>query len=589
MNNITGEILYVNVKSRSAMVYDEDHDKFIEIPLLPKGRDDDLRLNTSEYIPKEGTKVLLQYSNGEAKILGPAPILSEYRDINNKKIQRKLTNVSTGDPLLYGIITDELSTQDGYSETNCDLVGSNDPIYKKTEGNTNNFSGTSFPDVLPGDHIFTTKDGNALGVLEGGVTYFKASELCQIIGIKYNDLMRIVSRNFEQFTDFGNISIKNDNGATSYVIEGAASQSEVRDNRFTFRMEMGSAGDLYKVSVLDGQSREVSMFHMKSDGEIFSLMQNQKTIIRKNKTEIIHGTVECHFQGAVNSDYKSDYVKIIHGSEQRQISNNKTIGIKNDHTVSIGRNSSNNIGGTKLENILGSIPLSNAVEQNISVGTKNETITTTGDFKRTIKVKGNFIRSTTAGDVSDETLLGDLLRSTAKGDFKDTTIIGNHLRETLNGNIVDACTLGNHETEVNGGDLKIKVNKLPSGGNILIESGIPGLYNTIVMNDSGIEITDKNLGTVVMSSSGIKLKEVTGGTLNLSLGKVALGNPAIELLNLVDQILVQLNNTELGIASHIHGSAVGPTSPPMNASVFVQAQAQLMAIKAQLAIITGST
>lgn len=81
----------------------------------------------------------------------------------------------------------------------------------------------------------------------------------------------------------------------------------------------------------------------------------------------------------------------------------------------------------------------------------------------------------------------------------------------------------------------------------------------------------------VSSTNGIMLKDIMGGELNLKSGKVALGNQIAELLDLFNQTLTAL-------ISHVHGTGVGPSSPPTNAATFttIQGPLGLAAIKGSL-------
>jgi hypothetical protein len=75
---------------------------------------------------------------------------------------------------------------------------------------TGNYSGVSNglavnperpTDMHPGDKITTTAGGGLFGLLRGGTFIAKASRLAQIMITKYDDLVRIVGRNHEVFTD----------------------------------------------------------------------------------------------------------------------------------------------------------------------------------------------------------------------------------------------------------------------------------------------------------------------------------------------------------------------------------------------------
>lgn len=65
-----------------------------------------------------------------------------------------------------------------------------------------NRSGGSFPeDQVPGDRVVTNDRGGLSGLLRSGSWIAKVSPLAQIFITRLDDLVRIVSRNYEQFSD----------------------------------------------------------------------------------------------------------------------------------------------------------------------------------------------------------------------------------------------------------------------------------------------------------------------------------------------------------------------------------------------------
>ncbi len=56
-------------------------------------------------------------------------------------------------------------------------------------------------DQRVGDNVFTSDGGGILGLLASGTAVIKSSPLAQMITSRFGDLVRVVSRNFEHFTD----------------------------------------------------------------------------------------------------------------------------------------------------------------------------------------------------------------------------------------------------------------------------------------------------------------------------------------------------------------------------------------------------
>ena len=68
---------------------------------------------------------------------------------------------------------------------------------------------------------------------------------------------------------------------------------------------------------------------------------------------------------------------------------------------------------------------------------------------------------------------------------------------------------------------------------------------------------------------------------------VGLGAASAELLDLVDQIIDQIDQTETAIQAITVPTAVGPSGPPINAASFIAIQSTLATIKGLLGGIKG--
>lgn len=103
-------------------------------------------------------------------------------------------------------------------------------------------------------------------------------------------------------------------------------------------------------------------------------------------------------------------------------------------------------------------------------------------------------------------------------------------------------------------------------------------------------------GIVINANSDVKINSLTGnieadgslGKLKLGAGKVGLGGPAAELLDLYDQLLQQLDTLLTSMATETHLGNLGyPSGPPLNAAAYAAVQAQIAIIKALLGTIKG--
>jgi hypothetical protein len=67
-------------------------------------------------------------------------------------------------------------------------------------------------DLAVGDRVIASSGGGILAVLRGGSLLLRSSRLAEVFISKWDDLVRIVSRNFEHFTDISSDIVKNIQG-----------------------------------------------------------------------------------------------------------------------------------------------------------------------------------------------------------------------------------------------------------------------------------------------------------------------------------------------------------------------------------------
>jgi hypothetical protein len=113
---------------------------------------------------------------------------------------RVLISTALGYPLILGCIP-RIGIYAGETSS---MTGDNPTI---DLGSDSNISGgaTANPskpkDFLPGDLVYTARGGAMLAILSSGLSILKASSLSQIILSKFEGLVRIVTRNYQRFSD----------------------------------------------------------------------------------------------------------------------------------------------------------------------------------------------------------------------------------------------------------------------------------------------------------------------------------------------------------------------------------------------------
>lgn len=115
---------------------------------------------------------------------------------------RVLVDTASGFPFIIGAIP-----ADGTS----DIVRQNIGRQSVVEQDISDYSTVDMGDIIrgpgtpldqrPGDSVFTSDGGGVLGLLQSGTAVIKSSPLAQIVTSRFGDLVRVVSRNWEHFTD----------------------------------------------------------------------------------------------------------------------------------------------------------------------------------------------------------------------------------------------------------------------------------------------------------------------------------------------------------------------------------------------------
>jgi hypothetical protein len=67
-------------------------------------------------------------------------------------------------------------------------------------------------DLVPGDKVLTSEGGGLIALLANGTVYLRSSMLASVLVSKFNDLVRVVARNWERFSDVGQHTAANAKG-----------------------------------------------------------------------------------------------------------------------------------------------------------------------------------------------------------------------------------------------------------------------------------------------------------------------------------------------------------------------------------------
>lgn len=206
-------------------------------------------------------------------------------------------------------------------------------------------------DFSVGDRVIASSGGGLISILRGGSILLRSSRLAEVFISKWDDVVRIVSRNFEHFTDVSSDIVKNIKGRvyryTGYASTAAAAKTEsygynlyygdvalaqaVKTNyqnvgtlpgasSIIFREEV-PAGQMYRI--IDGTSgavtQAVGAAQIYQDGNKITLSYNQQIItIDGSQIDLKHSSgAEVNLNSsAVKATFSGHYIQVTAGGVQ---------------------------------------------------------------------------------------------------------------------------------------------------------------------------------------------------------------------------------------------------------------------------------
>ncbi len=101
------------------------------------------------------------------------------------------------------------------------------------------FDQNAAKDMTNGDRLITSAGGGILGILRGGSILLRSSRLAEIFICKWDDLVRVVSRNWEHFTDLSSDTIKNLKGRVFRYTGYAQTFADSKIENYKFNQYFG--------------------------------------------------------------------------------------------------------------------------------------------------------------------------------------------------------------------------------------------------------------------------------------------------------------------------------------------------------------
>jgi len=236
-------------------------------------------------------------------------------------------------------------------------------------------------DILPGDQISYTPDGNKTGAMRGNYNVMDAGPANKSKFEQFGDrdLTRLTTEDYEVITGFGVMNVFNTEGRCGMTFRGAADQlteSGGGDEQWTFKVDIGDTGDYFTMEVCTADGATQAKVQMTANGRITLTGTDGVDIVDGGKTMShqeyaadlmvrVLGNVKKIVEGTVKESFESTRTTTVSESDQKTVGHNESTSINNHQIANIGGNQKIQVnGGTPLD----AQPLNVAVDMQVLNG-----------------------------------------------------------------------------------------------------------------------------------------------------------------------------------------------------------------------------
>lgn len=251
--------------------------------------------------------------------------------------------------------------------TGVEGVGDSDPT-QATQG-SNNYKPPGAPtDMTQGDWAQVGTFGNHVAVLEGGVSSLGSpAALIQSLGT--SGTLRAVARRIQQFTDFGQLQIENDQGKTSLVLRAGSSQTTqtgLDEQHWTIRLDLGATGDVFDFMITEPEGKLLFRLHAGADGRVqiygdggvdlssgpngtagmrHDIVGNHTTAITRDAKRTVQGSDEMLIDGSSTTTVGGNTARSTGGDVTEFAGGDRDVGVSGDETHVVAGTRTTKIGG----------------------------------------------------------------------------------------------------------------------------------------------------------------------------------------------------------------------------------------------------
>ena len=245
-------------------------------------------------------------------------------------------------------------------------------------GNVSNEAGSDsttsyFPKgMMPGDMALVSPDGNYVASLRGKISKLYGSERAQVMCLGYQDLVRVVSENYENFNSFGELRISNKNGRSNCSFKGGSdqvSQTGGAQKNWTFHVDIGDVGNMFNMRVTTNDNKLMSQALFTSDGGVeFYGAKSVGLFTAGSASHFVGGDQTYRYEGNISTFIAGSHTLVCEGGTSETISGSLSTIVGVDYAELINRDRTSNIGGMLKQIITGGSP-KDALPTNIAYDT----------------------------------------------------------------------------------------------------------------------------------------------------------------------------------------------------------------------------
>jgi hypothetical protein len=220
-------------------------------------------------------------------------------------------------------------------------------------------------DILPGDKILVTEDGNFVGALRGGYNVMSSgpNNKAKIETFGDRDLVRVTCDNFELYTAFGILEILNMEGRSGISLRGGIDQlteSGGEEEQWTFKLDIGELGDYFTLEINDQGGNTKAKLNITANGHVSWIATDGYDVLssspKPSHAEFAGAFIQKVLGKVVESIGQNKNVTV-GGSCVTQISQSDQTSIGQSESRTINNEQLLNVGGNRKITISGGSPL----------------------------------------------------------------------------------------------------------------------------------------------------------------------------------------------------------------------------------------